>query len=494
MELDTIGDEGVDHLIVVRSDGRELIATLYRVREDGSERAIGTVDAGRDGASGAAVSVALRRLAIGPDRTSYRWSVTTSFVGRACPQTCLDHVPDEGMIEQLLPGVTPSPTPSPHARRRARRRLRRRARASASSGRPPPAASALGFPTIARPCDDPAMSGGNGEILEAREGARGRRPRAGAGRRAHRGRRGPGRRALAPPAPRADPAALHRAARVRRRVDLPRGRGGGRVPQGGGHRGRVPVGPGLPADRGGHRGGRRPPGPRDLRRLRQRPGRPRPSRGPGLAPRRHRRPDLVARRDRRLLRGVLARSGARLRSGGRRAARPVRQARRDRDHERPPPRGLGGDGSRGGHGRRAQPDGPRGARHRRAGPGLRPAPAPGRQRGPGRRAIRRGRLRARRRAGRGRGGVRGDAAERARPGPVAARGPLARGGARARGRVGQPDGRRRPATRHGRHAGGAAGRPRAHPVPHRAGGADQRACGTRGRGPCGSGSSTAPRT
>jgi hypothetical protein len=113
VELDTLGDAGVDHLVVIRSDGRELTATLVRVRADGSHRVIAILDADKDGPGGAAVSVALRRLAFGSDRTSYRWSVTTSFVGGACPQTCLDHVPDEDMIEQPLPGVTPTPSPTP---------------------------------------------------------------------------------------------------------------------------------------------------------------------------------------------------------------------------------------------------------------------------------------------------------------------------------------------------------------------------------------------
>jgi hypothetical protein len=113
VELDTKGDEAIDHLAVVRSDGRDLEGILYRIRRDGGQVAIGVVGADRDGARGAAVSVALRKLTIGSGRTSYRWVVLTMFTGPGCPRTCVDLVPDEGMVEQLLPGVTPTPTPSP---------------------------------------------------------------------------------------------------------------------------------------------------------------------------------------------------------------------------------------------------------------------------------------------------------------------------------------------------------------------------------------------
>jgi hypothetical protein len=113
VELDTKGDEAIDFLAVVRSDGRHLVASLLAVRSDGTQKEIGELPAGKDGRRAAEVLVALRKLTIGPNRTSYHWSVLSSFTGSACPRTCLDRVPDEGMVEQLLPGVTPTPTPSP---------------------------------------------------------------------------------------------------------------------------------------------------------------------------------------------------------------------------------------------------------------------------------------------------------------------------------------------------------------------------------------------
>jgi hypothetical protein len=112
VELDTRGDEAVDHLLVVGSDGTELVAHLYRIRRDGTQAELATIDTDKVGWRSAAVSVALHKLSIGPNRTAYYWAVLSSLVGSACPQTCLDRVPDEGMVEQLLPGVSPSPSPS----------------------------------------------------------------------------------------------------------------------------------------------------------------------------------------------------------------------------------------------------------------------------------------------------------------------------------------------------------------------------------------------
>jgi hypothetical protein len=112
VELDTRGDARPDHLVVVRSNGRTLLATLFRVRKDGTQKELGALTAGKDGSRAATVSVALHKLSIGANRTSYSWAVVTSFDGPACPRTCLDRAPDLGMIEQPLPGVTPTPTPT----------------------------------------------------------------------------------------------------------------------------------------------------------------------------------------------------------------------------------------------------------------------------------------------------------------------------------------------------------------------------------------------
>jgi hypothetical protein len=113
VELDTRADDAIDFRVVVRSDGRRLEATLYRVRRDGATKATGTVPAGKAGGRASAVRVPLRKLEVGSNRLVYRWSVATLFTGSTCPKSCLDRVPDVGLAEQPVPGVTPSPTPSP---------------------------------------------------------------------------------------------------------------------------------------------------------------------------------------------------------------------------------------------------------------------------------------------------------------------------------------------------------------------------------------------
>jgi hypothetical protein len=113
VELDTRGDEAIDHRLVVGSDGAELVAHLYRVRRNGTQVELASIGADKGGPRTLSVWVALRKLSIGANRTAYSWSVLSTFVGSACPRTCVDRVPDAGMVEQLLPGVSPSPTPTP---------------------------------------------------------------------------------------------------------------------------------------------------------------------------------------------------------------------------------------------------------------------------------------------------------------------------------------------------------------------------------------------
>jgi hypothetical protein len=111
VQLDTKGDAAADFIAVVRSDGRRLVAALYRLRRDGREIEMTTLPTAKAGSRAVTVTIPLRKLSIGPNRTSYFWSVLSSFTGGLlCTRTCLDAIPDEGMIEQPLPGVTPSPT------------------------------------------------------------------------------------------------------------------------------------------------------------------------------------------------------------------------------------------------------------------------------------------------------------------------------------------------------------------------------------------------
>ncbi len=115
VQLDTRGDEDVDLMAVVRSDGRRLVATLYRLRADGGQVEIARLTTGKAGRRGAWVAVAMHKLGVGRSRTSYSWSALSTYTSSGCPHTCIDVVPNQGMIEEPLPGASPSPSPSPTA-------------------------------------------------------------------------------------------------------------------------------------------------------------------------------------------------------------------------------------------------------------------------------------------------------------------------------------------------------------------------------------------
>ena len=115
VELDTRGDTSIDARIVVRSDGRALVATLFSVRADGNQREVATLRAMKDSRRAAGVEVALRRLAVGRSREAFHWYALSLFSGASCRRVCFDRVPDEGRLEQPLPGVTPNPSPTPTA-------------------------------------------------------------------------------------------------------------------------------------------------------------------------------------------------------------------------------------------------------------------------------------------------------------------------------------------------------------------------------------------
>ena len=113
VQLDTKGDAAADFVAVVRSDGRLLVAALYRLRRDGREIELSVLRTDKGGSKAVTLTIPLREVSIGPNRTSYSWSVISSFTGGNCMRTCLDAVPDEGMIEQPLTSVSPTPTPTP---------------------------------------------------------------------------------------------------------------------------------------------------------------------------------------------------------------------------------------------------------------------------------------------------------------------------------------------------------------------------------------------
>lgn len=112
VRIDTFGDERPDYYALIRSDGRELSASLWRDPRHGADVRVRGLRVVRTNRTNVQVSVAIGALDVGAHRSVYRWSVVSLFTGATCPGTCADAVPDEGVVEQLLPGASPTPTPT----------------------------------------------------------------------------------------------------------------------------------------------------------------------------------------------------------------------------------------------------------------------------------------------------------------------------------------------------------------------------------------------
>ena len=112
VEFDTRGDERGDFYALLYSDGRRMRGQLFRT---GALRDahIRPVQVRRPDRSSVAVRVPWSWLRFGPSRQVIRWWVTTSFTNATCQHSCADHAPDEGAIEDVLPGGSPSPSPTP---------------------------------------------------------------------------------------------------------------------------------------------------------------------------------------------------------------------------------------------------------------------------------------------------------------------------------------------------------------------------------------------
>lgn len=103
VELDTRRDERSDYVALIRSTGRALEGVLLHTRRDGRQVRIGDLDAWKAGPDRAGIALPLDAVRFGEGRTSFQWSASSLFTGSACPRTCIDRVPDEGLVEQELP-------------------------------------------------------------------------------------------------------------------------------------------------------------------------------------------------------------------------------------------------------------------------------------------------------------------------------------------------------------------------------------------------------
>jgi len=111
--LDVLGSPRGDYYVIVRSTGDDVIASLWRDARRGSDVRVRPIEVMWRSPREVTVSVRLAVLDVGPLRSVYRWWVVTTFSGEVCRMTCIDRAPDEGGVEQQLPGASPTPTPTP---------------------------------------------------------------------------------------------------------------------------------------------------------------------------------------------------------------------------------------------------------------------------------------------------------------------------------------------------------------------------------------------
>lgn len=102
VQLDTLGSAEADFVVILRSTGKEMKGELFRIRSNGSDKHLRSLDGWRAGSRGAGVAVHERFLTFGPHRTSFFWWAASLYTSERCRSTCIDAVPDEGTVEQVL--------------------------------------------------------------------------------------------------------------------------------------------------------------------------------------------------------------------------------------------------------------------------------------------------------------------------------------------------------------------------------------------------------
>jgi hypothetical protein len=112
--VDTLGTSEADYFVHVGSAGRRMKGSLWRIPPVASrrDRRIHTITVWRDSNAGVSARLPLGMMNIGEHRTSFRWWVVTSYLGNRCRVTCIDRVPNSGLVAQWLPGHSPTPSPT----------------------------------------------------------------------------------------------------------------------------------------------------------------------------------------------------------------------------------------------------------------------------------------------------------------------------------------------------------------------------------------------
>jgi hypothetical protein len=101
--LDTVNDTDMDYYALVRSTGRHMSGTLWKIRTpQHRDRFIGPLRARHPTRRSVGLAIPFGKLSVGPSRTTYRWFVLTIFHSNLCPKNCFDRVPDVGAVVDSL--------------------------------------------------------------------------------------------------------------------------------------------------------------------------------------------------------------------------------------------------------------------------------------------------------------------------------------------------------------------------------------------------------
>jgi hypothetical protein len=111
--LDTMPGRRFDYYVLARSNGRGMVAALYRDRTGKRDRRLRSVPAWRPDRRSVTVRVRLGKLRWPRRRDHYRWFAQTLYTSGKCRRVCFDVAPNGSPLVVFRPGAEPTPTPSP---------------------------------------------------------------------------------------------------------------------------------------------------------------------------------------------------------------------------------------------------------------------------------------------------------------------------------------------------------------------------------------------
>lgn len=101
VRFDTFGGSRFDYYALVRSNGSEMLGSLWRDRQDNPDRFEGELDEWRPNRKSVTVRVPLSRMYLGgPRRLTYRWKAQTMLTSPKCRRVCFDRAPNHTAVTE----------------------------------------------------------------------------------------------------------------------------------------------------------------------------------------------------------------------------------------------------------------------------------------------------------------------------------------------------------------------------------------------------------